>query len=864
MATRLFVFFAWCGLACPGVAWGQGPTPSAPFQVQDSVVVRASSQYQATGFKTLLLGANYRQEWQQPVHVPLLNLATSQGGLTPLRRGGGQQTKSLRLRAANGQEYVLRSVEKSTEQVIQQELRHTLAAKVVQDQISASHPYGALTVPLLAQAAGVGHTNPVLVYVPDDARLGEFRTDFANTLALLEERDPGAPAQFGNSTRVKSYSTEHVLALLRQDPHNRVDQRELLRARLLDLVLGDWDRHDDQWRWLAYPQPQGGLLLRALPRDRDQVYFVNQGLIPNIASREWILPKIQGFDGTLRNVNTFMFNGRYFDRSFLNELSRTEWVALARELQTRLSDSVISQALHCLPDSVYRWSGPRIATQLKTHRNALPSYAEQYYSFLAQEVDVTGSDQAERFQVERLDEERTRVRSYALTEPMAPPLYDRVFLAAETREIRLYAGAGDDVVQVRGQVSRGIRVRLIGGPGHDLITDSSRVRGLARKTVVYDTRTNNDLQLGPEAQNRTATDSTVNQYNRRAYRYPYLAPLLPWGYNLDDGVFLGLGLEVRRPGFRKEPWASVHRLQGNVALQTGAFSFSYQGDFRHLLGRQDVQLKAEVQAPNYVRNFFGLGNDTRLDQSQNISYYRVRFRNVALQAQLRRQIGVHQQVYAGPLYQSVEVERTPGRYLDQNFPADHSNPLYHAQHYAGVQLGYRYDSRDAAWQPTRGVYWRTEYTGLGALNSAARPVSRLNSEATGFWTPWPRLTLATRVGATINFRQYEFFQAATLGGLSNLRGFRRTRFAGASALYHNAEVRARLGSFHTVLLSADVGVLGFHDTGRVWQEGEQSTTWHRGYGGGVWLQPFPRVIVVGIYGFSREDRLPLVRVGFFF
>jgi hypothetical protein len=41
------------------------------------------------------------------------------------------------------------------------------------------------------------------------------------------------------------------------------------------------------------------------------------------------------------------------------------------------------------------------------------------------------------------------------------------------------------------------------------------------------------------------------------------------------------------------------------------------------------------------------------------------------------------------------------------------------------------------------------------------------------------LTLATRFGSTVNFSEdYEFFQAATLGGLANLRGFGCTRFAG--------------------------------------------------------------------------------------
>ena len=112
----------------------------------------------------------------------------------------------------------------------------------------------------------------------------------------------------------------------------------VLRARLLDMVLADWDRHDDQWRWLAYPHSGGGVTFRPLPRDRDQALFVNEGFLPHRASVEYLLPRIQGFDYTFRNVNSFNFNARYFDRSFLTELSRADWRALADSVQTSLTD----------------------------------------------------------------------------------------------------------------------------------------------------------------------------------------------------------------------------------------------------------------------------------------------------------------------------------------------------------------------------------------------------------------------------------------------------------------------------------------------------------------------------------------------
>jgi hypothetical protein len=69
-------------------------------------------------------------------------------------------------------------------------------------------------------------------------------------------------------------------------------------------------------------------------------------------------------------------------------------------------------------------------------------------------------------------------------------------------------------------------------------------------------------------------------------------------------------------------------------------------------------------------------------------------------------------------------------------------------------------------------------------------------------------------------------------------------------------LRLRLFSFRTYLFPAYFGVLGFHDVGRVWAMGEDSDTWHTGYGGGIWLAPFRQAVVSFMYGVSKADRVP--------
>jgi hemolysin activation/secretion protein len=132
-----------------------------------------------------------------------------------------------------------------------------------------------------------------------------------------------------------------------------------------------------------------------------------------------------------------------------------------------------------------------------------------------------------------------------------------------------------------------------------------------------------------------------------------------------------------------------------------------------------------------------------------------------------------------------------------------------------------------------------------------------------FRTP-AQITLATRIGGGRSFGSYEFFQAQVLSGNTNLRGFRKTRFAGESTVFHNFELRMKLFSFRSYLFPAQVGLIGFNDVGRVWLDGEESSKWHHGYGGGLYIAPLNRIVLSATVGFSREDVLPLVKAGFMF
>ncbi|MBL0744373.1 BamA/TamA family outer membrane protein [Chryseolinea lacunae] len=858
---------------------------------KDKVVrVKASEQYAASKTHERLLGANYRSAWGQEIDVPVFDIATEQGGLKIVQKGGGMQTLSLRLEDSTGREFVLRSIEKYPENAVPEMLRKTFAQDLVQDQISASHPYSAVVVPGLADAAQIYHTNPRIVYIPDDARLGIYRRQFANTLSLFEERPAGDwsdKAFFGNSKNI--INTSKVLERTEKDNDNQVDQRFVLRSRIFDLWIGDWDRHDDQWRWSSFKTKKGETY-RPVPRDRDQAFFVNEGVIPKIWSRKWALPKFEGFAETIRWPSGLSFNARYFDRTFLTEPSEDEWVAAAKDLQLKLTDEVIETSIKAWPIEIYDLHGKEVIQKLKVRRENLVKDAVLHYKFLAKAVEVVGSEKDEKFDVQRQPSGDVLVKVYKYKDgEEGKKLYERLFKKFETKEIRLYGRGGKDLFAVTGTTPQSILVRVIGGDGKDTLRDESHVTGLANKTLFYDLKEGSTVVTKGETGNRMSDDSQVNEWDRKAFKYNTLAPLVTGNVNPDDGLFIGGGFLYQTQGFRKSPFKSRHFALFSVAPRTASFNLSYRGDFNNVVGKWGLQIIADLKQPNYVNNFFGWGNESVYDLniddkpqhaglSTPIEYYRYRFEEWKLEAYITRRIGNWGLLQAGPAFQRVEVEDPGGkdRFIEE-YAATLPYPLFDGHNtYTGGAWKFTVDKRNNPIFTTRGVVFAVSGRNMAGVDMRAHSFSSYESSLSlyhSFRFP-SRIVFAARVGGGLNTGTYEFYQAQILSGRTEIRGFRKTRFYGDSRLYSNLEMRIKLLSLKTYLFPASLGIVGFHDFGRVWYKDAngndpstvsgKSSEWHRGWGGGLWFTPFNLTILSVEAAHSEEGTLGYIRMGFLF
>src|SRR5262249_43952729 len=124
----------------------------------------------------------------------------------------------------------------------------------------------------------------------------------------------------------------------------RVDTQSLLRARILDLFLGDWDRHANQWRWMKLPGHEG---LVALPEDRDQAFSNYSGVLMTIARTAQ--PKLVKWHADYSNLDGLLVQARPVDDWLLTTLDRAAFEQTGRDVQSRLTDAVIVEAVHRMP-----------------------------------------------------------------------------------------------------------------------------------------------------------------------------------------------------------------------------------------------------------------------------------------------------------------------------------------------------------------------------------------------------------------------------------------------------------------------------------------------------------------------------------
>jgi hypothetical protein len=830
-------------VAVPAVA-SQQATPGTPGPEKQTVV--AGQEFDRSGNWRFWFGEGYRKAWTTPVEVPVLDLKTEAGGLTPLRQVGGFQTEGLALKGKNGRAYTFRKLEKHPERLLPKEWQDSELRAIAIDQTAAAHPAATVIIGALAQAVGIHFYGSRLMVMPDDPALGKFRETFANSVGTFDEYP--APGYKGVTEII---STFDLWKRWREGgPENRVDSRAFLMDRLFDLVVGNWDRHQGQWRWARV---EGRPLWEPFPEDADQAFTRYEGKAMGFVRS--VVPRFMRYSGEYpKRIEGLTTNNYDVTRWLLADVEWPVYEEVARELTSRMTDAVIDEAMHRMPPEWYAIDGAQMTKDLRQRRDGIVAYARKFYLHLADRVDVRDSDRDDLATVQHLDDGSLELTLAPLAADgsAGAAFYRRRFSPKETQEIRLYLLGGKDRVVSSGPRKGGIHVRVIADAGY-VTVDDSQGGGLD----VLGAKGRNVVRRGPGTHvSETAWENPRPEPDRpwlepRNYGH-WTVPMAQVYWQPNQEFMLGGGFSRTSWGFRKYPWANMQAF--TILYSTGYNNVraSYLGQWRlsptSVLGTVDLRFSGIENM-----NFYGFGNETAKIEDKAI--YKTETNEYRVFPALSYRPGVTFELHVGAEAKVVET-KGGGSLVEQEQPYGTGNFGE-----AAVRAGFEYDSRGRS-------IGMTALRGVAAPDAtAAAPAQKTTGVrvlAESFFVPkaWDvtesfggvdgsvasyvgshKLVFATRVGGRTLWGKYPWFESAAISGDSggigssgDVRGYYDGRFRGDSSLYGNAELRWWLGHRKKAALPLRWGLTFFGESGRVWYADESSTKWHAGYGVGLMLQ----------------------------
>ncbi|MBP2831011.1 hypothetical protein J8281_02325 [Aquimarina sp. U1-2] len=830
-----------------------------------------------SGMYKFFWGKNHRGVYAQPITAKNVLLDTLYSGLQLVKEGGGHQSRGLRLEDKQGRQYAMRGLEKEGLRFLQYQIKgiaynpesfeDTGVEKFVSDFFTTSHPYMQLVIPDLAKAAGINHSNTKLFYVPEQDILGGLNPLYANSLYFIEQRPSKEHKDYPGYNQVKNFfqypitdfeSTTDMLKKLREDEKYSIDQRAYIRARMFDMFIGDWDRHEDQWRWAEHELPDGKKVYVPIPRDRDGSFSKYQGL--GIEFVQMIMPDTrfwQTYDEEIKSLK--WFNGEVFnlDKVLLREFNLDIWRSEAEAIQQQITSSVLENSFENLPPELQQKTKDYFLPLMQERLKNLTKFAEGYCRFLSKTVVIHATDKDDRIVVERLVNGDTKVSLFRkITDTQKAPFFEQTYTPEQTKELWIYGLNDDDTFEVKGEARGKIKVRLVGGHGDEILAVSNK-----SKVKFYDFKHEKLSSTSSKMPQKQLSE----QYDVNTFHYRYLLKsnniLYPeLGFGNDKGLYAGLNNTYTKNGFNGNPYRQQHSVFARYYFDFSAVEAGVTSDFANVFTNVNLEFEAYFTSQAFARNFFGFGNDTpNLEDEFDREFNQVETQQIRFYPALKLNI-----FKIGPEFESYKVDRNDNRISTP----DNVNPeVFESQDYLGVKAEFEYKNQNSLSYPTKGFRmnlsggWRTNLD--DSDNNFAFVEGALGIDQKLIRSE--HLVLSTTIGGRANFgNNFFFYHAAQLGQNNGLRGFRINRFSGKRMFYHTSDLKLRIKEFKANIMPLTFGIYGGFDYGRVWLPGDDSNTWHHGQGGGIWLGGLNAVTLKLGYFTSDDDNMINILLGFGF
>ena len=818
--------------------------------VQDSITLAANPNLQAGWFHRFLFGSHWRDVWATPVNAWII-----------------QPDDFI------GKEYSFTPFNQDSLQSLPIELAELLPRNIVIDQISALNPFAPIIVDPILRAVHLPYRENQLAALSEKGHFEKESLQVDTHLGILEEPWRNISFDEYDSHSYTFVGTLQMLDSLEGNNRACVDELQYLKARLIDILLGDWDRSTDQWQWVSVHR-NGRTIWKPVPLNHQQAFVRLNGLLPTIA--DMVLPQLEHCGENISSIDNLTLTGRFLDRRLLVSFTKQPWDSLALWIQFQISDSVLIQALKQLPASVLQKEGSALLHLLQSRREQLPKAAEEFYKLLSANVEVHGSNKAERAEIHRIGRHIVSITIFDREDTTRTQLFQRVFHDDYTEEIRILLLGGDDIITLEGEESSTIKIIIDGGDGKNELIDKTKSRNLFASLNPLSSRGMIFYTSDPEFRITTHSDiHIIHNYTRSVSGEPNKTVSLsyrdwgnewsfnPWfDINPDDGLFIGGGPVYTQYEYRTEPYAQQMSIRAGLATRTNRYRLDAVGEFRDWF--RGVRTFLQFHASQLdLSNFFGLGNETKYSRSlADDAFYKVDQRQISFHAALDFSLASHITATGSSTLKLIDNNPQQGTLLDTLKLPFYNRSLTFVKMSTQVQM----DTRDSKTTPTQGSYSVIEISYFPNFLDNEHSFYTFQGELRTYFTleEIPFMTIAFRAAGEKLWGEHPFFESAFLGGNESLRGFERQRFSGDASILGGAEVRTQLARI-PFIVPLWSGISAFAETGRVFLTGENSNRWHNVFGGGLWFSVIkPEYIAHFSLAHSEDNIAFYATMGFMF
>ena len=566
------------------------------------------------------------------------------------------------------------------------------------------------------------------------------------------------------------------------------------------------------------------------------------------------------------DVKSLATNANNFDRYFLNNLSWDEWEEEIDLLLSNLDEAAIETSIHSLPVESQDYISGELVDKIKSRRKILKQEVKKYYDFMSKEVQYTGTDEKDKFDLTIDEAGNILVKVIKLSKKHGEVTkHSRLILAEETEVLNLFGLHGKDLFEINVLGNTPIDIRIIGGIGEDKIDIKGKTE-LVGSIEIYDDLKGMEISEPHLVKDKLSDDILVNKYDRNGYLYDTGLPWITLGFAPDEGLTFGFGFNSIKHGWRKSPFKSSHLVNGEF---TSGSRFSakleYEGEYPSLFTpKLGLAPMLKVELPDNI-NFFGVGeNEFNLGLRSSDNFVQLQSFRFAPHLQYLAGAGKFRLRF-GPTYESYRIEENTDSLNVINVLNLVGESGIQIDHFLGLEANLRISTTDRPIKPSRGILVRA----LLKQQYNFRDKNNILKYGLSFswYTSLSRsldLILASRTGFQSILGDPLFYQYPTMGNKEFLRPYRNERFSGETIVFQQLDLRLGLFNWNNSVVPIAFGAILGYDFGQVYVDGQTTDSIRHGWTAGISYDLLKFFLIRTSVSGSSEGTLFKFEVGYAF